>query len=137
MTQQRDVHTKKSIKLLNKKNMAPVQSLNNWWFDIIDINQQDIDNIYLVLSSDKTKKSSRVYREPNEKNGIRYAVTGLAACGKSSQPFQMYVSKILCLYTHFVTCVHCTFHLFFIDERIIFFSHMRTLNIDEAIWIEN
>jgi hypothetical protein len=57
--------------------MPPVQSLNNWWFDILDINQKDIDNIYLVLSSDKTKKSSRAYREPNEKNGIRYAVMGL------------------------------------------------------------
>jgi hypothetical protein len=57
--------------------MPPVQSLNNCWFDIIDVDQKDIDNIYLVPSSDKTKKSSRAYREPNKKNGIRYAVTGL------------------------------------------------------------
>jgi hypothetical protein len=57
--------------------MAPVQSLHNWWFVIPDCSESDIDNIHSVLSSDATRKSTRVYREPNEKNGIRYAVTGL------------------------------------------------------------
>jgi hypothetical protein len=57
--------------------MAPVQSLHYWWFVIPDCTPGHIENIYSVLSNDATRKSTRPYREPNEKNGIRYAVTGL------------------------------------------------------------
>jgi hypothetical protein len=41
-----------------------------------DCTPEDIENIYSVLSNDATRKSTRPYREPNEKNGIRYVVTG-------------------------------------------------------------
>ncbi len=43
---------------------------------IPDFTPEDIENIYSVLSNDATRKSTRPYREPNEKVGVRYVVTG-------------------------------------------------------------
>jgi hypothetical protein len=47
--------------------MAPVQSLNNWWFDIININQKDINNIYLVLSRIKQRRLPGLIGSPTKR----------------------------------------------------------------------
>ncbi len=55
----------------------PVQSIANWWFCILDVTKDDIDNIHRFLATIKTFKPKSKYMEPNFNNNIRYAITTL------------------------------------------------------------